>query len=418
MAVRLRTLPLLTLALLTLALAVLISPIIIAANSSASPATQAAQSPSGGSRRTVTVVAAENFWGSIASQIGGRHAHVISIITNPNTDPHSYEPTALDARSVAGAQLVIENGIGYDPWAARLLAADQGTQTVLNVGGTLGLADGANPHRWYNPADVQQIIRQLVADFSKLDPADSAYFTSQRAHFDTSGLREYRSLIKAIGRKFGGAPVGASESIFAMLAPALRLRLITPPAFLKAISEGGEVSAADKLTIDHQIKHHLIKIYVYNSQNVTPDVQAQIREAKAAHLPIATITETLTPPQDSYQAWQDRQLRGIEAALAASSSAASSSAASSSAASSRTASSRGASSRSASSRAASSRSASSRAVSSSAASSRTASSRTASSRTASSRTASSRTASSRAASSRTANTAPPRTAEARTKADR
>jgi len=305
--------------LLTLAIAVIIGPIIIAANSSASPATQTAQTSGSGNTGTghvIEIVAAENFWGSIASQIGGRHAHVISIITNPNTDPHSYEPTALDARSIAGAQLVIENGIGYDPWAARLLAADQGAQTVLNVGSTLGLADGANPHRWYNPADVQQIIRRLVADYSSLDPADSAYFARQRAAFDTSGLREYHLLIKAIGRKFGGAPVGASESIFAMLAPALRLRLITPPAFLKAISEGGEVSAADKLTIDNQIKHHLIKIYVYNSQNVTPDVQAQIRAARAAHIPITTITETLLPPQVSYQAWQDRQLRGIEAALA------------------------------------------------------------------------------------------------------
>jgi len=301
-----------SLPLFALALAVIIGPIVIAANSSASPATQAF----GRGSRVVTVVAAENFWGSIASQIGGKHARVISVISNPNTDPHSYEPSALDARSVAGAQLVIENGIGYDPWAARLLAADQAAQTVLNVGTTLGLADGANPHRWYNPADVQQIVRQLVADYSRLDPADSAYFARQRAHFDTSGLGEYRSLIKAIGRKFGGAPVGASESIFAMLAPALRLRLITPYSFLKAISEGGEVSAADKLTIDHQISHHLIKIYVYNSQNVTPDVQAQIRAARAAHIPVTTITETLAPPQDSYQAWQDRQLRDIEAALA------------------------------------------------------------------------------------------------------
>jgi zinc/manganese transport system substrate-binding protein len=302
--------------LLALALAVIVGPVIIAAGSSASPATQAANASSNSGGRVVTVVAAENFWSSIASQIGGQHAHVISIITNPNTDPHSYEPSALDARSIAGAQLVIENGIGYDPWAARLLAADEGGQTVLSVGSTLGLADGANPHRWYNPADVQQIVRQLVADYSKLDPADSAYFARQRAHFDTAGLREYHSLIKAIGRKFGGAPVGASESIFAMLAPALRLRLITPYSFLKAISEGGEVSAADKLTIDNQISHHLIKVYVYNSQNVTPDVQAQIRAARAARIPIATITETLAPPQDSYQAWQDRQLRGIEAALA------------------------------------------------------------------------------------------------------
>ncbi len=101
-----------------------------------------------------------------------------------------------------------------------------------------------------------------------------------------------------------------------MLAPALGLRLITPYSFIKAISEGGEVSAADKQTIDNQIRHHLIKIYVYNSQNVTPDVRAQLTEARAAHIPVATITETLIPPQASYQAWQARQLAGIEAALA------------------------------------------------------------------------------------------------------
>ena len=111
-------------------------------------------------------------------------------------------------------------------------------------------------------------------------------------------------------------PVGASESIFAMVAPALGVNLITPPTFLRAISEGTEVSAADKETIDTQIKSHEIKIYVYNSQNVTPDVQAQLREVKAEHIPYATITETLVPASATYQAWQTRQLRGIEAALA------------------------------------------------------------------------------------------------------
>jgi zinc/manganese transport system substrate-binding protein len=266
--------------------------------------------------REIQVVAAENFWGSIASQLGGKHVHVVSIITNPNTDPHSYEPTAADAREIAGAQFVIENGIGYDPWAARLLGADNGSQTVLNVGNVVGVSDGANPHRWYNPADVQQVVSQLVADFSKIDPADRSYFAQQRTKFNTVGLRTYHELIASIRHKYAGTPVGASESIFAMLAPALGLKLITPYSFLKAISEGTEVSAADKLTIDNQIKHHLIRIYVYNSQNVTPDVQSQLTAATAAHIPVATITETLAPPQDSYQQWQVRQLRGIEAALA------------------------------------------------------------------------------------------------------
>jgi zinc/manganese transport system substrate-binding protein len=279
--------------------------------SSASGETGAAGNP-----RIVQVVAAENFWGSIASQLGGKHAHVISIITNPSTDPHSYEPTAADARAMALSGLVIENGIGYDPWAARILTADQGTQTVLDVGAALGVPASANPHRWYNPADVRVITARLTADYERLDPADKAYFEHRRSQFTSVALHRYDALVAAIRARYSGTPVGASESIFAMLAPALGLKLITPPTFLRAISEGTEVSAADKQTIDNQIRKHLIKIYVYNSQNVTPDVQAQLAAARAAHIPVATITETLTPPTASYQAWQVRQLRGIQAALA------------------------------------------------------------------------------------------------------
>jgi zinc/manganese transport system substrate-binding protein len=284
----------------------------LAACSTASSANTA----STGGGTVIQVVAAENFWGSIASQIGGSHVHVVSIITNPNTDPHSYEPTATDARTLAGAQFVIENGIGYDPWVPKLLAADQGNPTVLNAGALLGVPAGGNPHRWYNPADVQGVIKQMATDFGKIDPADRGYFARQRTRFNTVALRQYDALIAAIKAKYSGTPVGASESIFAMLAPALGLKLITPYSFLKAISEGTEVSAADKQLIDNQIKHHRIKIYVYNSQNVTPDVQAQLAEVKAEHIPYATITETLVPAGATYQAWQARQLAGIQAALA------------------------------------------------------------------------------------------------------
>jgi zinc/manganese transport system substrate-binding protein len=264
----------------------------------------------------IQVIAAENFWGSIASQIGGAHVHVVSVISNPNTDPHAYEPTAVDARNVALAQLVIENGIGYDTWMSDLVAASQGSQVVLNVGKVLGVAPGGNPHRWYNPADVRAVVRTLVADYSRLDPANAGYFRRRQVYFETVALRRYNRLIATIRARYGGTPVGASESIFAMLAPALGLKLITPYGFLKAISEGTEVSAADKQTIDNQIRRHLIKIYVYNSQNVTPDVQAQLTLAQAEHIPVTRITETLTPPNDTYQAWQVRQLQGIEAALA------------------------------------------------------------------------------------------------------
>ena len=263
----------------------------------------------------VKVVAAENFWGSIAAQIGGKHAQVTSIITNPDTDPHSYEPTPSDARALAGAQMVIENGIGYDPWVTQLLSADQPHPMVLDVGDVLGLSNSANPHRWYNPADVQRVMNRIVADLQSLDPTDGAYFGQQKSAFDTDALAQYHAAIASIRAKYYGTPVGASESIFAMLAPALGLKLITPYSFLRDISEGTEVSAADKETIDKQIKDHEIKIYVYNSQNVTPDIRAQLDEVRAEHIPYVAITETLSPSDASYQVWQTKQLLGIEAAL-------------------------------------------------------------------------------------------------------
>src|SRR5665647_3163160 len=200
--------------------------------SCATPATDSGRGSASGPARThvIEVVAAEDVWGSIAAQIGGEHVHVVSIITNPNTDPHGYEPTAADARSVAESQLVVENGIGYDPWAPKLVKADGGTVAVLDVGNLLGIADGGNPHRWYNPTDVQVVINQLAT--------------------------EYHALIASIASAYRGTPVGASESIFSMLAPALGLDLITPNAFLKDISQGTDVSAADKETVDAQIKQH------------------------------------------------------------------------------------------------------------------------------------------------------------------
>jgi zinc/manganese transport system substrate-binding protein len=270
-------------------------------------------SPTAG--RVIDVVAAENFWGSIAAQVGGTHVRVTSIITNPNADPHAYEPTPTDGRAFAVAQVAIVNGVGYDPWAPELLAADPGRRTVLNVGKVLGLTAGDNPHRWYNPDNVQTVISAYVADLVQLDPADAEYFRAQQTRFDRVDLGPYDRLIARIRATYSGTPVGASESIFSMLAPALGLDVVTPYSFLKAISEGTDVSAADKTSIDNQIRKHQIKIYVYNSQNTTPDVQAQLMECRAAHIPTATITETLAPASATYEDWQTTQLQGILTAL-------------------------------------------------------------------------------------------------------
>jgi zinc/manganese transport system substrate-binding protein len=271
---------------------------------------------SGDSGGRPNVVAAENFWGSIASQLGGGRVTVTSIIDNPNADPHDYEPTAADARLMATANFVIENGVGYDPWAQRLLEANPVSgRDVLNVGTLVGEPTGGNPHRWYSPSDVQQVIDAITAEYKKLDPSGASYFERQRASFETEGLARYHGLITEIRDKYAGTPVGASESIFALMAPALGLKLLTPSSFLTAISQGTEPTAADKSTIDHQISSHEIKVYVYNSQNATPDVQRQVDEAKAAGIPVTTITETLVPAGATFQAWQVAQLQALAAAL-------------------------------------------------------------------------------------------------------
>src|SRR6266542_5932881 len=121
------------------------------------------------------VVAAENFWGSIASQVGGDRVHVTSVITSPATDPHDYEPTAADARTMAGAGMVIANGIGYDPWAGKLIAANPvHGRVVLTVGDLVGVKSGGNPHRWYSPSNVQSVIAEIVRDYTTLEPKDAA----------------------------------------------------------------------------------------------------------------------------------------------------------------------------------------------------------------------------------------------------
>jgi len=277
----------------------------------------ACSSSPGASTGQIPVVAAENFWGSIAVQLGGDRVSVKSIITNPNTDPHEYEPTARDARAVASARYVVYNGIGYDPWAPKLLSANPVTgRAVLNVGDLIGIPLGGNPHRWYSPDNVARVIDQITADYKRLAPADGAYFDRQRDSFLSTGLARYRSLVADIKARYAGTPVGASESIFAPLADALGLDLITPESFLDAISEGSEPTAQDKSAIDTQIKSRRIKVYVFNSQNSTPDVQAQVNEAKAAGIPVTSITETLAPANATFQDWQVNQLQALEAALA------------------------------------------------------------------------------------------------------
>ena len=261
---------------------------------------------SGGSGK-IEVVAAESFWGSIAAEVGGDHVHVTNVIVNPNVDPHDYDPTPGDARLFAEAAYVIVNGAGYDAWASKLLAANPvDGRKVLDVAAFGGVHAGQNPHIWYSPAIVEKVVAKMGADLGVSGAAGKVWAT---------GFADYRATVATIKQRYAGTRVGATESIFSYMAQGTGLDLITPPAYLSAISEGADPNASDKGTVLNQIATGQIKVLVFNSQNSTPEVQATVDAARANGIPVVTITETLVPAGATFEAWQTSELRALLNAL-------------------------------------------------------------------------------------------------------
>ena len=265
----------------------------------------------------VNIVAGENFWGSIAAQLGGSHASVTSIVTDPNADPHEYESNTNDARAFAQANYVILNGAGYDTWGQKLLDANPvNGRKVLTVADLLGKKEGDNPHFWYHPDYVEQVANQITNDLQALDSADSSYFAQQRTAFE-GALKPYHDRIAEIKQQFGGQPVGATEDIFVYLANALGLNLISPPAFMQAVAEGNDPPASSVAEFQQQLIQKQIKILVYNVQTVTA-VTTNIQQlATQQHIPVIGISETMQPPDATFQEWQDAQLLALQQALSA-----------------------------------------------------------------------------------------------------
>jgi zinc/manganese transport system substrate-binding protein len=262
-----------------------------------------------------TVAVAESSWASVVKSIAGPDVVVRAIITNPNADPHEYEPTVDDARWIASSQYVVVNGIGYDSWAEKLIHVDARSTRVLDIGDLLGLDDAANPHQWYSPNAVHRVVARVAVDLAALDPRNAEGYRERGREYLSTGLRDYDALFVRIKREFGGTAIGASESIVEPWAAGAGLRLLTPQRFLEAIAEGNEPTRDDKDTVDAQIQKHEIKVFVYNSQNATPDVQRLVEAARNAHIPVVTVTETMTPEGTTFPHWQERQLKALLAAL-------------------------------------------------------------------------------------------------------
>jgi zinc/manganese transport system substrate-binding protein len=263
----------------------------------------------------IQVVAAENFWGSLASQIGGTHTSVLSLVTDPNADPHEYESSAADAQAVASACLVIVNGAGYDSWAQLLISAsDTQHQTVLNVQELLGVPSDANPHFWYSPYYVNDTVKAMYEDLVKIDPADSAYYTQQYASLNAS-LGVYNARIQEIAAQFAGTKVAATEDIFVYLANATRLDLVSPPSFMQAVAEGNDPPAASLAAFVEQLQNKSVSLLVYNQQTVTPLTENIKALAAQNNIPIVGVTETVQPQDVQFQVWMNAELIALQNGL-------------------------------------------------------------------------------------------------------
>jgi len=265
--------------------------------------------------RILQVVAAENFWGSLVAQIGGNHVHVDSIVSDPNADPHEYESNSSDARSIATANYVVLNGVGYDTWANKLLGASPSPgRKVLTIANVVGVPNGGNPHLWYNPAYVNTAINQMELDLASLDPSDGGYFKQQLKDLQNS-LAPYQNRIASIKQKYDGTKVAATEDIFAYLANAAGLDLVSPPAFTEAVAEGNDPPAASVVQFQQQLQSGQVRVLVYNEQTVTPLTSSIKALAAEQNIPIVGVTETIQPPDTSFQDWMNSELINLENAL-------------------------------------------------------------------------------------------------------
>jgi zinc/manganese transport system substrate-binding protein len=266
-------------------------------------------------KNVIDVVAAENFWGNIASQLGRPDISVTSLITNPNADPHLFETDAADAAKLALARVVIENGAGYDGWMGSLLDADSGHPTIVNAASVLHVTGSdPNPHLWYDIPKVPEVAAAISEALTNVDPKDASVFRSNLRRFDNS-LAPLTAVLATIRSRFAGAPVAYTERVPGYALAVAHLAVKTPEGFARAIEDGEDPGPADTLAMDQLITKHRIDVLLYNVQTVTP-VTTQVRAlAQKSGIAIVGVSETMPTSDHAYQEWQLSQLTALLHAL-------------------------------------------------------------------------------------------------------
>jgi zinc/manganese transport system substrate-binding protein len=279
--------------------------------------TFATRAASAGTRSSLIVaIGAENEYANVLSQIGGKYVSVSAILKNPNTDPHAFEASASVAEEVARAQLIVQNGVGYDSFMNNVEAASPNSKRkVIVVQDVLGLPTSTpNPHLWYKPTTMPAVAKVMVKDLDKLAPSHAAYFAQNLTTFDAS-LKPWLSAIDAFKTTYPGTPVAVTEPVADYLLQAMGAKILTPFVFQADIMNGVDPAPEDITLEEGYFTKREVKLFCYNQQ-VVDSLTASIRQtAKSAHVPVVGVYETMPTPGFDYQTWMLAETKAIGAAV-------------------------------------------------------------------------------------------------------
>ena len=264
--------------------------------------------------RPLKLVAAENFYGNVAHQIGGLQVEVVSVMSNPDQDPHLFETSPAVLRQLADARIVIYNGADYDPWMPKLLkATPKPGRTAIVAADLVHKRAGDNPHLWYDPPTMPAVARALTAALEKADPDHAADYQVRLETFLAS-LKPLNDKISAINKKYAGAAVTASEPVFGYMAAALGL-IMRNEKFQLSIMNDTEPTARDVAAFERDLKQHKVRMMFYNKQASDKIVLHLVEIARAVKVPVVGVTE-LVPSGRNFQDWMLHELDDTEKALA------------------------------------------------------------------------------------------------------
>lgn len=260
----------------------------------------------------VTAIGVENQYADIIAQIAGPYAHVTAIETDPNTDPHEYEVSPAVAREIATADLIVENGLGYDSWAGKIIAASANSRRkVIDVRRVLDLPRSTfNPHLWYDPQAMPAVARAIAAALSEIEPAHNAYFTAQERRFDAS-LARWKATLAAFARRYPATPVAVTEPVANALLEAAGCTILTPRSLQLAIMNGNDPSPQDVAAQQALLSGHRVKLLIYNRQVTNPLTESFLELARKNGIAVVGVYETMPTPGYDYQTWMQAQTQAL-----------------------------------------------------------------------------------------------------------